>query len=473
MGLVRLVRNSRIVRIARWLVVMGMLLTATACVPALPAECGEVCTLLALNTDAAASDDGSIITPTGAFTVSGGTLTVAETGTSAFFSVRLNQAPTANVTVPVSSGDATEISVGSASLTFTTTNWNNNQSVLVTGLDDAAVDSNQTVSAVLGAATSADANYGGQDPADVSVIVLDDESPNVIITETGLSTVTTEGGATDTYTIVLTQAPTANVTVTVNPDAQVSANASVLPVALNFLQGACPGPGTWCTAQTVTVAAVDDAVAEGPRGYTFTHVAASADGNYSGIGIINVNPAVIDNDKFTFRTAATHNGDFDNDATLSGDGDGSGIAEADAFCMADANRPNTSTYKALLADPTPAPERTASVTANAGDGQVDWVLAPNLNYFRQDGTTPLFTTNANGIFVFGAMTNSFAAAAGNHWSALRNDWRTLGGLNCSGWSSSGGNARVGDSFATDGTALQVGGPPTSCATALHLICVEQ
>lgn len=264
-----------------------------------------------------------------------------------------------------------------------------------------------------------------------------------------------------------------NVTVTVTPNAQASANASVVPIPLTFLAGACPGPGNWCTAQTVTVAAIDDAVAEGPRGYTFTHTAASADANYNGIGIESVLVAVADNDKFMFRTAAVHNGDFDNDATLGGNGDGSGIAEADAFCMADANRPNTSTYKALLVKAAPAPNRQASTTPNAGDGQVDWVLIPNMNYFRQDGVTPVFSTNAAGIFVFGAMTNSFAASAGDYWTALRADWRTVAGLSCAGWSATAGNGRTGDPAATAATALERAAPPTSCATALALLCVEQ
>ncbi|MCR9142988.1 MAG: DUF1554 domain-containing protein [bacterium] len=447
------------------------ILSLAACIPPLPDDCGPVCSLLALGVQSAPVATETPFTPTGSFTVSGGTLTVAETGTADLFTVRLNEAPTANVSIPISSSDATEISVGSTSLTFTPANWNNNQAVLVTGLDDAAVDTNQTVSAVLGAAVSADLNYNGQDPSNVAVVVLDDESPNVIITETGLSTITTEGGATDTYTVVLTQPPTFPVTVTITPNAQVSANASVLPIGLNFTVGACPGPGDWCTAQTVTVAAVDDAVAEGPRGYTFTHTATSTDANYNGIGIINVNPAVIDNDKFVFRTAATHNGDFDNDPLLGGNGDGSGIAEADAFCTADANRPNTSTYRALLSKTTPAPARIGSLTPNLGDGQTDWVLSPNLNYYRQDGTTPVFTADANGIFVFGAFSNSFEASAGLYWTGLRNDWVVRAGLNCSGWSSTGGNGGTGDPTATNGAAIQSATP--LCATPTHLICVEQ
>ena len=52
----------------------------------------------------------------------------------------LNTQPTADVTIALSSSDTTEGTVGPASLTFTTANWNVAQTVTVTGVDDAVVD---------------------------------------------------------------------------------------------------------------------------------------------------------------------------------------------------------------------------------------------------------------------------------------------------------------------------------------------
>ena len=52
----------------------------------------------------------------------------------------LNTQPTADVTIALSSSDTTEGTVGPASLTFTTANWNVAQTVTVTGVDDALVD---------------------------------------------------------------------------------------------------------------------------------------------------------------------------------------------------------------------------------------------------------------------------------------------------------------------------------------------
>ena len=44
------------------------------------------------------------------------------------------------MTIALSSSDTTEGTVGPASLTFTTANWNVAQTVTVTGVDDAVVD---------------------------------------------------------------------------------------------------------------------------------------------------------------------------------------------------------------------------------------------------------------------------------------------------------------------------------------------
>jgi hypothetical protein len=96
----------------------------------------------------------------------------------------------------------------------------------------------------------------------------------------------TEGGVTDTYTVVLNTAPTANVTITINPGTQVT----VAPATLTFTSA------NWNTAQTVTVTAVDDAVVEGPHSGTITHTSASTDAAYNAIAIGSVTASITDND---------------------------------------------------------------------------------------------------------------------------------------------------------------------------------
>ena len=72
------------------------------------------------------------------FRVSPGSGSVTtEAGGTASFTVALNAPPTADVTIPVGSGDTTEGTVSTSSLTFTPANWNVPQTVTITGVDDA------------------------------------------------------------------------------------------------------------------------------------------------------------------------------------------------------------------------------------------------------------------------------------------------------------------------------------------------
>lgn len=98
-----------------------------------------------------------------------------EDGESVSFTIRLDSEPTTNVTIPVSSSDTTEGVVSLSSLVFTPTNWNVTQSVTVTGVDDAIYDGDISYTIVLGAATSGDALYNGRNPADVSLVNLDND----------------------------------------------------------------------------------------------------------------------------------------------------------------------------------------------------------------------------------------------------------------------------------------------------------
>ena len=118
----------------------------------------------------------------------------------------------------------------------------------------------------------------------VEVLGITSTTPGVTITQSGGSTAVTEGGATNTYTVVLTGEPTANVTITPSPNSQLT----VSPPSLTFTIS------NWSTPQTVTVTAVNDAVAEGAHSGTITHAAASTDPGYNGIAIAAVTATITD-----------------------------------------------------------------------------------------------------------------------------------------------------------------------------------
>jgi hypothetical protein len=114
-------------------------------------------------------------------TTSGTTTTELLATTS--FSVVLSAAPSANVTVAVSSSDTTEGTVSTSLLTFTPLNWSTAQVVTVTGVNDRFVDGNIGYTVVLNAAVSADARYSGINPTDLAFINTDDDVINTLVVD--------------------------------------------------------------------------------------------------------------------------------------------------------------------------------------------------------------------------------------------------------------------------------------------------
>ena len=251
---------------------------------------------------------------------SGGSTNVTEVGATDTYTVVLNSQPTADVVVTVAPDSQSSIGSGagvSRQLTFTSANWNTTQTITVTATDDPDIDGSHT-STISHTASSTDSYYSGIGIASVTAHITDDDTAGVIITESGGSTNVTEGGATDTYTVVLHSRPTANVIVTVTPDSKsdVGAGAGVAR-QLTFTYG------NWSTAQTVTVTAVNDAVAEGVHNSTITHSASSTDLNYHGIAIAGVTASITDNDiayvnfSLAAQSALETDGSMTVDVTLS------------------------------------------------------------------------------------------------------------------------------------------------------------
>ncbi len=119
-----------------------------------------------------------------------------------------------------------------------------------------------------------------------TVTITDNDVPGVTVAPSGGTTTVTEGGATDSYTVVLNSQPTANVSITLNAGTQLSA----APTNLTFTTA------NWNIAQSVTVTAIDDAVAEGSHGGSISHAATSSDAVYNGISVGSVTATITDND---------------------------------------------------------------------------------------------------------------------------------------------------------------------------------
>ena len=224
---------------------------------------------------------------TAGITVSDISGNTTEAGATSTFTVVLESEPTANVSIDLATSDATEGTVGAAQLTFTSANWDTAQTVTVTGVDDDVDEGNVAYTVTLAVAVSDDASYSGVNPDDVSVTNTDDDTVGITVTESADSTVLTEAGTTDSYTIVLGSEPTENVTVAIAVDADVSVSTSSLVFT----------SANWDTGQTVTVTGVDDDVDEAsPHTGTVSHVVVSDDGLYNGMDVDDVVASITDND---------------------------------------------------------------------------------------------------------------------------------------------------------------------------------
>ncbi|MCH9674709.1 MAG: DUF4347 domain-containing protein, partial [Gammaproteobacteria bacterium] len=95
------------------------------------------------------------------------TQATTEAGGTAVFEVALTGPPTDDVTIALVLPDGTEASLSTGSLTFTSSDWNVAQVVIVTGLPDALPDGEVAYVIQTDASTSTDSRYAVLDPANL------------------------------------------------------------------------------------------------------------------------------------------------------------------------------------------------------------------------------------------------------------------------------------------------------------------
>ncbi|MEG4170392.1 MULTISPECIES: DUF4347 domain-containing protein [unclassified Microcoleus] len=214
-------------------------------------------------------------------------LTTSEVGGKAEFTVKLNAQPTADVTIGLRSDNVAEGTVSTNSLTFTPANYNQPQTITISGVDDLVADGPQPYKIVT-AAVSSDVNYNNLDPDDVTVTNSDNETPGITVNPTaGLTT--GEDGTKANFTVVLNTQPTADVTIGLSSD-----NVAEGTVSTNSLTFT---PANWNTPQPVTVTGVDDSIVDGNIDYKIvTAASVSTDPNYSNKDVADVSLSNKDDD---------------------------------------------------------------------------------------------------------------------------------------------------------------------------------
>ncbi len=208
--------------------------------------------------------------------------------------VVLNSEPTHDVTVGVASDDTEAATVSPATLTFTSANWSIVQTVTVTGVDDDVDNTDDERTPTISyTASSDDLNYDNSS-FDVVVKVTDEDIVGTTITESDDATIVTEASGasnTDTYTIVLSTEPTADVEIAAVVGSGSLFIATLSPATLTFTDI------NWDTAQTVTVTGVDDQHDQITNLVAYIeHSSTSSDTKYSSISIDSVRVTLVDDD---------------------------------------------------------------------------------------------------------------------------------------------------------------------------------
>lgn len=149
-----------------------------------------------------------------------------------------------------------------------------------------------------------------------------------------------------------------------------------------------------------------------------------------------------------------------------GDINGNGIEQADEECNNDPAKPDLSTYKAMLVD---GIHRNACTNPDCtpSGGSIDWVLLPNTQYIRPDGTV-IGTTNSNAIFE-SPLDNSPEDVGVAFWIGFEQDW-TDSTDDCANWTVGDGIEQGASGNSANLEWFLTGG---DCDFPAALVCVEQ
>ncbi|MBF2754540.1 MAG: autotransporter outer membrane beta-barrel domain-containing protein [Gammaproteobacteria bacterium AqS3] len=199
-------------------------------------------------------------------------------GTSKDFRVRLTSQPSSNVTVTFSESSAL-LTLDKTSLTFTNSNWNTFQTVVVSVPED-NVDRASSTERISVTATG---SYAG---SSISVLAVDNDNPIPRGMTASVNSISlSEGGNARTFTVALTTAPAADAEVSLYLCRQITAAGSpqdcearrdwvtVSPSRLTFT------PSSY-GAQTVTVTPVEDSDAGDESAFIYMF---GKGGGYSGV----------------------------------------------------------------------------------------------------------------------------------------------------------------------------------------------
>ncbi|TGK82420.1 DUF1554 domain-containing protein [Leptospira noumeaensis] len=271
--------------------------------------------------------------------------------------------------------------------------------------------------------------------------------PTVIALSSKKGVINEGSGSPLRFSVTLKEKPEAKVEIELivsNPS-----YAIVSPTALSF------DSTNWSTPQNIQVTDINDSLLNGIRDFRVILTPKSEDSK------LDLNPAeiqmqILDNEKRMFLSAGSYRG-----------GEFGGVSGADAICSTDSLCPPGSSCKAMILN---GNTRIASLTANVGDGQVDWVLKPNAHYYLTDGTTLISYTNNTSLFQI-PFSNPIDSVNYGTWFGGNADWVFVTSTSCFTWSAI-VNTESGFILRTQQVNNLFFGATYGCGNQLKLLCVE-
>ncbi|MCH8491593.1 MAG: hypothetical protein LAT81_16940, partial [Oceanicaulis sp.] len=215
--------------------------------------------------------------------------------------VVLTLRPSAEVTVPVISGDTAQATIDKSELSFTPDNWDVPQNIAITGVLDGIADGNKEVDLIFNSLISTDPKFEALTVDNWPFVVLDINQYSVAVFPRNLTTRevgTTDGssdgengiGTTAVFWVAISGDPAPTNDVIIDPLTSANTQEGTLDrTSLTFT------PANWNTPQKVTVNAVDDGVEDGNKNYLVTLAdTASDDTSYNGLSADSVSVTNLD-----------------------------------------------------------------------------------------------------------------------------------------------------------------------------------
>ena len=210
-----------------------------------------------------------------------------EDGSTAKYTVVLETAPVADVSIALDSDDKTEGKVSLKTLSFNAGNWDTAQTITITGQNDDVDDGNVDYKIVTQNIVSTDPIYNGLSVSNIDVVNIDDDEAGILVNID--STTTSEDLLNTELTLVLGSEPLADVTIDLSSSDETEGELSVNQVVFTS--------ENWNETQNIEIYGVDDDVVDGDINYFISILSTvSSDPYYNDLELDDISIVNIDND---------------------------------------------------------------------------------------------------------------------------------------------------------------------------------